>query len=49
MLYQRIMQEREVSREIKDRLRNQYKTLNPAKLKKQIDAILTRLKPTSVR
>lgn len=47
--YQRILQAREVSKEVKNRLRNQYKTLNLVKLKRQIDEILKRLKPTKVR
>lgn len=47
--YQRILEAKEVSKEIKDRLREQYKTLNLVLLKKQIDAILQRLKPTKVR
>lgn len=47
--YKRILRARDVSREVKDRLRKQYKTLNLVKLKKQIDEILKRLKPTQVR
>ena len=47
--YQRILRAGEVSKKVKDRLRKQYKTLNLVTLKKQIDAILKRLKPTPVR
>ena len=47
--YQRVLQARDVSKEVKDRLRKQYKTLNLVTLKKQIDEILKRLKPTKVR
>ena len=47
--YQRILQAKDVSKEVKDRLRNQYKTLNLVLLKRQIDEILKRLKPTKVR
>ena len=47
--YRRILRAGEVSKEVKDRLRNQYKTLNLVLLKRQIDEILKRLKPTPVR
>jgi hypothetical protein len=47
--YQRILEEKKVSKRVKDTLRNQYKTLNLVQLKKQIDEILQRLKPTKVR
>lgn len=47
--YKRILREKDVSKEVKDRLREQYKTLNLVLLKRQIDAILKRLKPTKVR
>ena len=47
--YQRILEAEDVSKEVKDRLRNQYKTLHLVVLKRQIDAILKRLKPTEVR
>lgn len=47
--YQRILRAKDVSKEVKDRLREQYKTLNLVLLKRQIDAILKRLKPTKVR
>lgn len=47
--YKRILRAREVSKKIKGRLRKQYKTLNLVKLKKQINGILKRLKPTPVR
>lgn len=47
--YQRILRARDVSKEVKDRLRKHYKTLNLVQLKKQIDGILKRLKPTKVR
>lgn len=45
----RILESEDVSEEIKEKLRVQYKTLNLVKLKKQIDEILKRLKPTPVR
>lgn len=47
--YQRVLRARRVSREVKDTLKQQYKTLNVVRLKKQIDEILKRLKPTIVR
>ncbi|HUD44106.1 MAG TPA: hypothetical protein VMR41_01045 [Patescibacteria group bacterium] len=47
--YQRVLQAKDVSKEVKDRLRKQYKTLNLVLLKKQIDEILKRLTPTKVR
>jgi len=46
--YKRILRSRLVSKEVKDRLREQYKTLNLVMLKKQIDEILKRLQPTKV-
>lgn len=47
--YKRILRSKDISKNIKDRLRNQYKALNLVLLKKQIDKILKRLKPTPVR
>ncbi len=47
--YRRILEAEDVSEEVKDRLRKQYKTLNLVLLKRQIDEILKRLKPTKVR
>lgn len=47
--YKRILRVKDVSKEVKDRLRKQYKTLNLVLLKRQIDMILKRLKPTKVR
>lgn len=47
--YKRILRAKDVSKDIKDGLRKQYKTLNLVKLKKQIDEIIKRLKPTPVR
>lgn len=47
--YKRIFRAKDVSKEVKDRLRKQYKTLNLVLLKRQIDTILKRLKPTKVR
>lgn len=47
--YQRVLQVKDVSKEVKDRLRKQYKTLNLVDLKKHIDDILKRLQPTKVR
>lgn len=47
--YQRILEADDVSEKIKEKLQKQYKTLNIVKLKKEVDAILKRLKPTPVR
>lgn len=47
--YQRVLESEDVSEEAKKRLRKQYQTLNLVKLKKDVDAIRKRLKPTSVR
>lgn len=47
--YRRILEVADVSEEDKNRLRAQYKTLDLVGLKKQIDTILKRLKPTPVR
>lgn len=47
--YQRILDATDVSKEVKDKLRTEYKTLNLVKLKRQIDEILKRLKPTPLR
>lgn len=44
--YMRILRARDVSKEIKDNLRIQYKTLHLVELKKEIDVTLKRLKPT---
>ncbi len=46
--YRRILRARDVSKEVKDKLRNQYKTLSLVKLKGQIDEVLERLKPTKL-
>ena len=46
--YQRILEAEDASKEIKDRLREQYMTLNLVLLKRQIDEILKRLKPSAV-
>lgn len=47
--YQRVLKAKDVSKEAKGKLKKQYKTLNLVLLKKQIDAILKRLKPTKVQ
>lgn len=47
--YLRALRARDISKEVKDRLRKQYKTLNLVLLKRQIDEILTRLRPTPVQ
>lgn len=47
--YLRILDSEDLPEEIKEKLRIQYKTLNLVLLKRQIDAILKRLKPTPVR
>ena len=46
--YRRILRARDVSKEVKDKLRNQYKILSLVKLKEQIDEVLKRLKPTKL-
>ena len=47
--YRRILRARDVSKEVKDKLRNQYKNLNLVGLKGNIDAVLKRLKPTKLQ
>ncbi len=47
--YKRILRAKDLPKDVKDRLRKQYATLNLVKLKKQIDEIIKRLKPTPVR
>ena len=47
--YRRILRARDVSKEIKDKLRVEYKTLSLVDLKDQIDAVLKRLKPTPLK
>lgn len=47
--YQRVSLAKDISKEVKDRLREQYKMLNLVQLKRRIDAIIKRLKPTKVR
>jgi polyhydroxyalkanoate synthesis regulator phasin len=47
--YKRILRAKDVLRKVKNRLRKQYGTLNLVLLKRQIDEILKRLKPTPVR
>lgn len=47
--YQRILDADDVSEEVKEKLRRQCKTLNLVKLKKSVDAILNKLKPTPIR
>lgn len=47
--YKRILRAKDVSIEVKDKLRNQYKTLNLVDLKDQTDAVLKRLKPTPLK
>lgn len=44
--YRRILRAMDISKEVKDKLKNQYKTLSLVKLKEQIDEVLERLKPT---
>ncbi len=46
--YRRILRAKDVSIEVKDNLRKQYKTLNIITLKEQIDDVLKRLKPTKL-
>lgn len=47
--YHRVLLAKDVSKTVKEKLRAEYKTLNLVLLKKQIDAILQRLKPTPIR
>lgn len=47
--YKRVLRTKNVSKEVKDRLRAEYKMLNLVLLKRQIDEILKRLKPTPIR
>jgi len=47
--YQRVLQAKEGPQKVKQSLRKEYKTLNLVDLKKRIDEILKRLKPTRVR
>lgn len=46
--YKRVLRARDVSKEVKDKLRTQYKTLSLVDLKQKIDAVLERLKPTKL-
>ena len=46
--YQRLLLARDVPKGVKNKLRAEYKTLNLVKLKRQIDEILKRLKPTKI-
>lgn len=47
--YRRILRARDVSRKVKDKLRNQYKTLSLVDLKEKMDEVLRRLKPTPTK
>lgn len=47
--YRRILRAGDVTKEVKDKLRSQYKTLNLVNLKEKIDAVLKRLKPTKLQ
>ena len=47
--YKRILRARDVSKEVKGKLRAQYKALSLIDLKDQIDAVLKRLKPTPLK
>jgi hypothetical protein len=47
--YKRVLRAKDVSKEVKNRLRVQYKTLSLVKLKEQIDEVLERLKPTPLK
>ncbi len=46
--YRRILRARDVSRKVKDKLRNQYRTLSLVELKDRIDEVLKKLKPTKL-
>ncbi len=47
--YRRILRARDVSKEVKDKLRAEYKTLSLVELKEKIDGVLKRLKPTKLQ
>lgn len=47
--YQRVLEADDISEDVKSNLRKQYQTLNLVKLKRQVDEILLRLKPTPIR
>lgn len=47
--YRRILRAKDVSKEVKDKLRGQYKTLSLIYLKQKIDAVLKRLKSTKLQ
>lgn len=47
--YRRILRAKDVSKEVKDKLKAQYQTLNLVELKEKIDGVLERLKPTKLQ
>jgi hypothetical protein len=47
--YHRVLRAKDISVEVKEKLKKQRKTLNLVFLKEQIDSVLERLKPTPVR
>lgn len=47
--YRRILRARDVSKEVKDKLKAEYKTLSLVELKEKIDEVLKRLKPTKLQ
>ncbi len=47
--YRRILRAKDVSKEVKDKLRAEYKSLNLVELKQKIDEVLKRLKPTKLQ
>lgn len=47
--YQRILEADDMNEEVKEKLQKQYKTLNLVMLKKDVDTLLKKLKPTPVR
>jgi len=47
--YQRVLTAEDISKKVKNKLKEQYKILNLVRIKKQIDVILGNLKPTSIR
>lgn len=47
--YRRILRARDVSKEVKDKLRKTYQSLNLVELKEKIDEVLKRLKPTPLK
>lgn len=47
--YRRTLRARDVAKEVKDKLKSRYQSLNLVELKEKIDAVLKRLKPTKLQ